>query len=281
MSRLVAARLETRPLSQALGAEIIGIDLRHKLPKEVYAAIIEQWHESLVILFRGQELSEDEQIRFAEQFGVGDLSEGHLAGFEQRPGLNLITNIRRDGNPVGILPDGEMQFHADQCYLEQPSIGAMLYAIQVPSRGGNTMFGNMYKAYDALAGDVKRRLAGLRARNVYDYNGNPTHRGDVSADAPTWVHPVVRTHPVTGRKCLFVNRLMSARIEGPPEAESAALLEMLFDHIERREFVYEHVWRAGDVLIWDNRCTVHARTDFDPHETRLMRRAKFRREAVY
>jgi taurine dioxygenase len=152
-------------------------------------------------------------------------------------------------------------------------MASMLYALEVPSTGGNTLFANGYKAHETLPVEIKRRIQGRKALNAYDYDTAATKRGTrLAQDVPSYVHPVVRTHPVTGRKALYVNRLMTVRIDGLPAQESEELLALLFDHQERREFIYEHVWRAGDLLMWDNRCTLHARTDFSPNERRLMRR---------
>jgi taurine dioxygenase len=149
----------------------------------------------------------------------------------------------------------------------------MLYAMEIPSRGGNTMFANMYAAYDSLPPTMKDRLESLRALNVYDLGGAPaTRMKSIPPDAASYVHPVVRVHSVTKRKALYVNRLMTYRIEGVPDAESENLLSYLFDHQEKRQFVYEHVWRPGDIILWDNRCTLHARTDFGADERRLLRR---------
>jgi taurine dioxygenase len=276
-----ALALDVRPLSAALGAEVRGIDLRAPMTDETFAGILDVWHRNLVILFRGQNLDEDEQWRFGLRFGP--LAGGHIRALEaDQVGVVYVSNVRKDGKLIGILPDGEMQFHSDQCYREQPSSGTMLHAIKIPSQGGNTLFANCYAAYETLPDEVKRRIANLKALNVYDYNLNPTLRGkDVSPTAPTWVHPVVRTHPVTRRKALFVNRLMTARIEGLPEDESDELLKYLFDHIEQRQFIYEHVWRVGDVLMWDNRCAQHARTDFDRNQVRMLRRVTLKGEAVF
>jgi taurine dioxygenase len=278
MPTIAATRLKTRPLSPALGAEILGVDLRETLADATFAAIMDQWHGSLVILFRDQDLADEDQIRFGGRFG--DMAAGHIPSLEARPGLALVTNVREDGKLIGILPDGEMQFHSDQCYRDKPSSGTMLYAVETPSHGGNTLFANMYMAYETLPADVKRRIDGRKAVHVYDYDANPTVRGEARSDAPSHAHPVVRTHPITRRKALYVNRLMTVRMEGLPADESQELLELLFAHIERPEFRYEHVWRNGDVLIWDNRCTVHARTDFDPNQRRLMRRITLKSEAV-
>ncbi|MEX0923666.1 MAG: TauD/TfdA family dioxygenase [Rhodovibrionaceae bacterium] len=278
--QVAAEKIKTRKLSEHVGAEIIGIDLRDPVSEEVFEQILQAWYDNCVILLRGQDLSEDQQWEFGTRFGP--LSGGHISALEAgRRGVVYISNVREGGKLKGILPDGEMQFHSDQCYHEQPSQGTMLHAITIPKSGGNTMFANCYKAYETLPEDLRNRVDGLKALNVYDYNLNPTQRatGESSA-APSYVHPVVRTHSVTGRKALYVNRLMTARIEGLPAAESEQLLSMLFDHIEQREFIYEHIWKVGDVLLWDNRCVLHARTDFDPSETRLLRRITLKGEPV-
>jgi taurine dioxygenase len=267
-----SAAYQTRPLSPALGAEIVGVDLRQEMDDVFTVRLLEIWHQNLVILVRDQRLSEDDQVRFAERFGPPAVI--HTKQFAQRhPSVMLISNIREDGRPIGALPDGEMQFHSDQCYQERPAMASMLYAIEVPSKGGNTLFANAYSAYEALPAEIKRKIEGRRALNAYDYDTAATKRGaKVAEDVPTYVHPVVRSHPATGRKALYVNRLMTVRIEDMPEEESNELLDFLFDHQEQRQFIYEHVWRVGDILMWDNRCTLHARTDFSADERRLMRR---------
>jgi taurine dioxygenase len=271
-AKVPCAAFAVRPLSPALGAEIVGVDLGQETDGRTFALIRDAWHGHLVILLRDQELSEDDQVRFAEKFGPPAVI--HTRQFvRNHPAVMLISNIREDGKPIGALPDGEMHFHTDQCHQERPAMASMLYAIEVPRAGGNTLFANGYKAYETLPDALKLRIAGRKALNAYDYDTAATKRGTRLADGvPSYVHPVVRTHPATGRKALYVNRLMTVRIEGLPSDESDALLETLFAHQERREFVYEHVWRPGDLLMWDNRCTLHARTDFSPDERRLMRR---------
>lgn len=264
--------LALRPLSAALGAEIIGIDLRQEIGDDVFAQIRDAWHQNLVILLRDQKLSEEEQVRFAAKFGAP--AQIHTKQFvRNHPAVMLVSNVREDGKPIGALPDGEMHFHTDQCHQERPAKASMLYALEVPSMGGNTLFANGYRAYETLPPEIKRRIEGRKAVNAYDYDAAATKRGTrLAPSVPSYAHPVVRAHPATGRKALYVNRLMTVRIEGLPVQESDELLAILFDHQERREFIYEHVWRPGDLLIWDNRCTLHARTDFSPNERRLMRR---------
>jgi taurine dioxygenase len=261
-----------RPLSPALGAEILGVDLRAPVTEALNAQLLDAWHRHLVILLRDQELTEENQVAFAECFGPP--AKIHTPQFvRNHPAVMLISNIRQDGKPIGALPDGEMHFHTDQCHQEYPAKASMLYALEVPSRGGNTLFANAYAAYETLPEAVKRKIDGRKAVNAYDYDTAATKRGTKLADGvPHYAHPAVRTHPATGRKALYVNRLMTVAIEGLPPDESDALLDILFDHQEQRQFVYEHVWRVGDILMWDNRCTLHARTDFSADERRLMRR---------
>jgi taurine dioxygenase len=261
------------PLSDALGAEIIGIDLRDDLSEETFSRIRDAWHEHCVILLRGQRLDEETQVAFGARFGeLGKVHNNHN-GRSRLPGVMYISNVREDGKLIGALPDGEMFFHSDQCYVERPGMATMLYAMEVPRRGGNTLFANMYTAYETLPERIKSRIEGRLALNVYDYDNNATQRGSEPREGvPSYAHPMVRVHPATGRKALYVNRLMTHHILDIPRDESEALLAEIFDHQERPEFIYEHVWTPGDVLLWDNRCSLHARSNFDASERRMMRR---------
>lgn len=273
--------LEIKPLSPALGAEIAGVDLRQDLPAETVAAIIDAWHEHLVILLRDQELTEDDQIRFARHFGALQKRTRppeaiNEYGHTKYPELTmLVSNVRDNGKLIGSLPDGEMHFHSDQCYLEKPAAGTFLYAIEVPSAGGDTLFLNMYKAYETLPAELKARIDGRKALNAYLYNTTTraVNGAKVDFDAhPHYVQPIVRTHPATKRKALYVNRLMTFTVEGLDDADGTALLDALFDHMEQDTFIYAHHWRVGDLVLWDNRCTLHARTDFSDRERRMLRR---------
>ena len=261
-----------RPLSASIGAEIIGIDLSQPMSDALFAKVLDTWHRNLVILFRDQQLSEDDQVRFGARFGPPAVS--HTKRFTTaNPAVMLISNIRENGQMIGALPDGEMHFHSDQCHQERPAMASMLYALEVPSKGGNTLFANAYKAYETLPESIKTRIEGRKALNAYDYQAAATHRGTrLREGIPSCWHPAVRTHPATGKKALYVNRLMTIAIEGMPEEESDRLLGTLFDHQEQPQFVYEHVWRPHDLLLWDNRCALHARTDFSAAERRLLRR---------
>lgn len=257
------------PISDALGAELTGLDLTRPLDAATAEAVRKAWYDHQILLVRGQSLKNADHLRFCELFGAIQVERTKPDAADEHPGILYVSNVRQNA----ILPDGEMWFHTDQCYYEIPVSATCLYAIEVPSQGGHTRFANTYAAYETLPADVKRRIEGRKAMNVYDYAVNSTHRqGDARPEAPRWAHPVARTHPVTGRKALFVNRLMSEHIEGMDRAESDELLRFLFDHMERPEFVYEHPWVPGDMIIWDNRCTAHARTDFPKGDRRLLRR---------
>jgi taurine dioxygenase len=282
--------LEIKKLSPALGAEIAGVDLRDELPAATVADIIDAWHEHLVLLFRNQELTEDDQIRFARHFGAlqkrtRPAEAINEFGHTKYPELTmLVSNIRDNGKLIGSLPDGEMHFHSDQCYLEKPAAGTFLYAIEVPSAGGDTLFLNMYKAYETLPAELKARIDGRKALNAYLYDSTTRAVNGAKVDFtahPHHVQPIVRTHPATNRKALYVNRLMTFTVEGMDDDDGSALLNALFDHMERDEFIYAHHWRAGDLVLWDNRCTLHARTDFSDRERRLLRRYVVMGDRVY
>jgi taurine dioxygenase len=268
-----------RPLNVAIGMEIVGVDLREDLPQSTFEAIRDAWRANCVILLRGQTLDEAAQVRFAQRFGdLGKVLHAH-EGRSNLPGVMYISNIRENGKLIGALPDGEMYFHSDQCYIETPSVGTMLYAMEVPSRGGDTIFANMFAAYDALPDDLKSKIEGRLALNVYDYQNAATVRGSTLREGvPSYAHPMVKTHPFTGRKALYVNRLMTHHVVGMEAQESEDLLARLFDHQEQACFLYRHVWTPGDLIMWDNRSALHARSDFDASERRLMRRTVVMRE---
>ena len=277
MAVATQSRLEVVPLSRHIGAEIRGVDLREPPDDETIRAIYRAWLDHLVIIFPGQTLSQEDLIRVTGYFGeLSELSRPAKyfpKGYSRLlPGIMMISNIRENGEPIGALPDGEMMFHHDMIHAEVPSKATLLYSLEIPSAGGNTLFASGYAAYDTLDPAVRNALDGRQALHHYNYGS--TQRGDsrgVEAFAER-AHPVFRTHDETGRKAVYVNRLMTMRVLDMPEADSDRLLAAVFDHAERREFVYEHVWRVGDLLLWDNRCSSHARTDFPSAERRLMLR---------
>jgi taurine dioxygenase len=276
--------VEIRSLSPAIGVEIRGVDLSKSLDEATFASIRAAWERNCIALFRDQRLEEMHQVNFASRFGpLGKAVNDHdpeKGG--SHPAVLYVSNVRVDGKVTGILPDGEMFFHSDTCYMERPAMASMLYAMEVPSHGGNTLYANGFRAYETLPDDIKEFLKGKFALNIYDYVGNPTHRADsLPPDVKQYAHPLVRTHTPTGRKALYVNRLMTWSILGFSREESCETLSRLFDHQEKREFVYEHVWTPGDVILWDNRSCLHARTDFAPGERRRLRRVTVLGEKPY
>ncbi len=238
----------------------------------------------------GQSIDQEQQLRFASYFG--DLGSRRKAPeplraraegiYQDNEKVLLVSNIKVDGKSIGAFGEGEFWFHIDSGYTARPYRYTFLYALELPSTGGNTMFSNMYKAYGAVPPELKARLEGKKALHVHEYKR--AEKADLSQDlsnVPHAYHPVFITHPETGRKTLFVDRLMTSRIEGFPPQESDAILEQLYAVGERREFIYEHVWQLGDFLMWDNRCTIHARTDFPKHERRLLRRCTVEGAPLY
>ena len=272
--------LEVRPLSDAIGAEVTGVDLSRPLDGATVEAVKRAWYDHIVLVFPGQEMTNDDQVRFCRYFGeLETVRTGNYAD-EKMKHTMMITNVRDTGLKTA-LEDGDMWFHSDQCYYEIPAKGSMLYAMEIPQAGGNTLFANCYLAWETLPADLRARLDGMKAHHIYDYGGNPTKRTrEINPDAPQFLHPVAVTHPETGRKALYVNRLMTDYIDGMPRDESDALLARLFDHAEDRRFVYEHVWRVGDLVMWDNRCSMHARTDFSPGDRRMLRRITVKGDPV-
>jgi taurine dioxygenase len=277
--------IQITPLSPACGAEISGIDLSRPLSEREVQAIKQAWNEHLVLVFRGQQVSQDDQLRFASYFGdlgvrkkapeaLRSRNEGTVQeANEHADKVLLVTNIKVDGKPIGAFGEGEFWFHIDSGYSPRPYKYTFLYALELPSWGGNTMFSNMYEAYEAVPAALKEKLKGKKALHIHEYNRaqQASSSGDISG-IPHHFHPVFVTHPDTGRKTLFVDRLMTTRIENMDERESDAILNELYEIGERREFIFEHEWRLGDFLMWDNRCTIHARTDFPKEERRLLRR---------
>jgi taurine dioxygenase len=256
------------PISSAAGAEISGLDLSKAIGDETAEALREAWHEHMVLLVRGQDLTADDQERFCRVFG-------ELAGLKSKKSTSkfLWVSNREVPDNATAVQLGEMMFHYDQSYAENPCKASTLYSLEIPDVGGNTCFANCCLAYDALSDEWKQRIDGLTALNYFNYDTNPSSRpGEIDPTAPQTSHPVVRTHAETGRKSIYANRLMTMQINGVEKAESDEILSFLFDHIEKPEHIYEHVWEVGDLVLWDNRCLAHARTDYDPTKKRLLRR---------
>jgi taurine dioxygenase len=286
--------LTVRRSGAPLGAEILGIDLSRELDEALFQSIVDAFHEHEVIFFRDQKLTPDQHVAFSRR--LGEL-EHHVRKDCCRPGfpeLFVVSNIIENGKPIGTR-DAGLFWHSDLCYLREPSRCSVFYAREVPhdDRGeplGDTMFASTTAAYAALPEETRLRLAGRKAVQSYakgyyrDRRSGPRPplTDEQQRRTPDIEHPVVRTHPFTGRKCLFVNEGYTSRIAGLDAAESEALLAELCAHVTRPEFVYRHRWRVGDLLIWDNCSTQHrAVMDYELPRRRLMERATLRGTAPF
>ena len=264
-----------KPAHPAVGAHVTGVYLRDPVGIDLAQELRDALARHAVLCFPGQDIDPDDQAAFAAVFGHVDRADADTDDPDLKqstPGVKYISNIRENGKPIGSLPDGEMHFHSDGAHREAPYRATTLFAIEVPDFGGETRFASMAAAFEALPKNLQARLDGLSARHVFNYNKTTREkmrRGDEVAHA---VHPLVRTHPDTGRKSLYLSRLMTRDIVGMENDEGEDLLTMLLDHCEKPKFVYDHVWRPGDLVIWDNRSVNHARNDFSSDQRRLLRR---------
>jgi len=267
------------PLHPAIGAEIGGVDLSKALDAVTIEAIRQAWYDHAVLLFRGQEISGEDQLRFAAHFGT--IAERHKpkpgASSHDSPEWTTLMPISdkrdEDGKALGGLGHGEMWFHSDKCYHERPHRASFLYGIEIPSEGGHTKYASMYAAYENIPADLRRRLEGKRVMQGYDYGCD--QRLDLNINLDNIFHfsqPIFVTNPGSGRKALYVSRLNTMWIEGMDRDESERILHQLFDIAEDPAITYEHVWKPGDLLMWDNLACLHARTDWPDSQSRMLRR---------
>jgi taurine dioxygenase len=269
----------------ALGAEVRGVDLKD-LNEAVFVRVMQAWHDHAVLLFRDQTLSDQDLIAFSRRFGDLDwapIQENGRRFVEGLPEIYIVSNVKVNDEPIGSLGDGEAVWHTDMSYLDLPPKASMLFSLEVPPAGGNTSFCSMYAIYDALPARLKDRIAGLKIKHDGTYNsGGYVRQGVTPTDdpltSPGAVHPLVCTHPDTGRRMLYLGRRRNAYLVGLDLADSGALLDELWSFVDRPEFVWEHVWRVGDLIMWDNRCTMHRRDAFDPHSRRIMHRTQVKGE---
>jgi taurine dioxygenase len=281
-----AAAIEVIPTGAALGAEVKGGDFRN-LDDTAFTRVLQAWHDHSVLLVRGQTLSDQELIAFSHRYGDLDWAPIQETGrrfVEGLPEIYIVSNVKVNGEPIGSLGDGEAVWHTDMSYLDVPPKASMLYALEVPPTGGNTSFCTMYGIYDALPAKLKDRIAGLRIKHDGTYNsGGYVRQGIAPTDDPVTshgaVHPLVCMHPVTGRRMLYLGRRRNACLVGLELAESEALLDELWSFVDRPEFAWEHVWRVGDLVLWDNRCTMHRRDALDPYSRRIMHRTQVKGDA--
>jgi taurine dioxygenase len=264
-----------------LGAEIRGLDLRD-LDDSLFSMIHRTWLDNLVLLFRGQQLAPADLIGFSRRLGELDLAPVQESGrryVEGLPELYVVSNVVKDGEPIGSLGSGEASWHTDMSYLEQPPMASLLYAVEVPPAGGNTEFINMYSIYELLPEYLKQRTEGLRIKHDGTYNsGGYVRQGIEPVDDPRLsqgvFHPLVCTHPETARKVLYLGRRRNAYIDGLSLPESEALLDELWSYTNWRELTWHNIWSVGDLVLWDNRCTMHRRDAFDPGSRRVMYRTQ-------
>lgn len=263
----LAESITVRRLSDALGAEVIGVDLSRPVDKDAFAAILDQFHRYLVLVFRRQALTPEQQVAFTRRFGELEIHVSRQYTLPEQPEILLLTNEIKDGKRVS-LADGGSEWHSDLSYLKQPSLGSLLFSVQNPQRGGDTEWQNLYMAYETLPEETRTRIADLKAIHQFDQSRNPRMppvntelrdklSDEVKSRTPDAIHPVVRTHPATGRKALFVSPRFTIGIADMDDREGQALLDELFAHLERPEFVYRHKWQDGDAVLWDNRCLNH------------------------
>jgi taurine dioxygenase len=279
--------MQVEKLGQALGAEVSGVDLSQPIAPELFARIREAWLEHMVLRFRAQKLTDPQLLGFSRNFGELDPPGPNPLGrpfLPDHPEMNVISNIKEGGVPIGGLGDGEAIWHADMTYIERPPMAAILYAIEVPPSGGDTYWANMALAYETLPAGLKRRIEGLQAVHDATYNSAGAMRKGYQEvtdprTAPGARHPLVRAHPESGQKSLFLGRRRNSYIVGFALEESERLLDELWRHATQPGFTWRQQWRAGDVVVWDNRCTLHRRDAFDPAARRLMHRTQIRASA--
>ena len=282
------------PTGRALGAEITGIDLSKDVSASQREFIFNAWTENLVLLFREQRLSFADLLRLRELFGPPGQAANQLLGLGRKKYLpdevpddiTIISNIvDAEGKPLGALGDGEAFWHTDSSFTEKPISASLLHAIEVTEEGGETAFLNMYKAYEEMPADLAARIDGKYVNHSKVHNSAGVRRpefADVTdpSKAPGVKHPIVRTHPVTGRKCLYLGRRLNSYIFDLSLDESEALLDEIWAHACQDKYVWQHKWRVGDLLVWDNRCTMHHRNAFAPNARRLMHKSTSAGEAV-
>ena len=273
------------PLSNACGVEILGVDMKADLSKADTSKIYQAWLDYLVLVIRDQQdLTPADQKRFCGNFGK--IGEYNRPKERQHPKhasdeIMLVSNVREDGRVIGAHPDGEMMWHTDTPYLRNPHKATTLYGVEIPKIGGNTQFSNQYMVYEALPEERKDKLAGRQAMNCYEFGTTVKTFEKYDRDAvPHHPHPIFRKHPETGRTAVYVCPLMTEEIIEMDEAESREILDEIYALQRQPQFVYSHKWEVGDFVMWDNRCLLHARTDFPRDQRRLLRRVTISDEAA-
>jgi taurine dioxygenase len=280
--------LTIKPVTPAVGAEISGVDLSRVSDAE-FAQIEQAWNRHGALLFRDQKLGDDDLLAFSRRFGELDpppIQEHGRQSPDGYPDIYVVSNVLDDkGAPIGALGAGEAVWHTDMSYLATPPVASMLFALEVPPTGGNTWLLGMQAAWSTLPDALKAKVRGRRIKHDGTYNsGGFLRKGVTPTDDPhqapgAW-HPAVLAHPATGAPMLYLGRRRNSYVEGLSSAESDALLDALWAHIERPDLRYEHRWRVGDLLLWDNRSTMHRRDPFDNATRRVMHRTQIKGKAA-
>jgi taurine dioxygenase len=281
-----AAQVTVIPSGKALGAEIKGVDLR-SVSAEEFASLYKAWLDHSVLLFRAQKLTDDDLIAFSRKFGELDFAPIQETGrrfVEGHPEIYVVSNVMENGVPIGSLGAGEATWHTDMSYLPDPPKASILHALEVPPSGGNTYFCSMYRAYEILPDALKKRIEGKMLKHDGTYNsGGYVRQGVTAVDdpmkSPGTFHPLVCTHAETRRRGLYLGRRRNAYIQGLPLQESEALLDELWSFMDREEIAWHNEWLVGDLVLWDNRCTMHRRDPFDASSRRVMHRTQIKGQA--
>jgi taurine dioxygenase len=265
--------LTVRRLAPTFCGEIDGVDLNNLSRAEI-AGIKDAWLAHKVLVFHGQELDEDGLVRFAGELGEIEI---HLrqARTTGRREVLLVSNKTEDGKPIGRLGNQELNWHMDQIFMTQPTAGTLLYAVEVTPDGGNTWFCDLGAAYDTLPPALRAQVEGRSAVHsaaTADRRVGIKLTQEQQQRSPEVVHPLVRTHPLSGDKTLYFSMNHTARFDGLSEEESLPIIEALRQHATQPDYVYEHHWQVGDLVLWDNAATMHRRDPFPNHYARLMRR---------
>ena len=270
--------IDVHPLSPVMGAEVRRVNLSQPMSPQTLAAIQDAFHRHQLLVFPRQEIDEAQQIAFSRRFGELQVHVLDQYRHPRYPEIYVLSNVDKTGKTTGSHPDkGTLVWHSDLSFQRRPALATILYGIEVPRQGGDTLYADMCSAFESLNENLKEKLASLRA--VHDLDASRTRAGEPPmtaqqrAAAPPVEHPVVRTHPETGRKVLYISRHVS-HFAGMPRAESDALLENLLQHSTRERFVFRHRWGQRDVVMWDNRCTMHCATPYDAGaERRVLHRS--------